>query len=274
MTRIVGFLEGVNGALNRRLYVKAGGAFIGAPSKDLSFKVEDGLVDIELPPCPAGMPYFVDWKDAGDITRLTYMERWRVPSISEITIDDARGVSRQGTLRQNVARKGDALENIALRNELSEEQEKVRLLEEQNTKLLRQLTEAESNAAAAKGQAAALAANLSQAQKKAHKPSEPVVIKTEHVIEKRIGPDSLIQEIASYQEEIELLKQANTELKDEINRAMSVSTHFANLHAEIDRLSNEKRQLLLRIDQLKSPVRQSSALRNEAIANLDKLING
>lgn len=92
MTRIVGFLEGANGPLNGRLYVKPGGAFIGAPEKDMSFKVVDGEVDIELPPCPPGMPYYVDWKNTGDISRLRYVERWRVPAAPEVTIEEVRGL--------------------------------------------------------------------------------------------------------------------------------------------------------------------------------------
>jgi len=82
VTRITGFLEGPEGSLNGLLYIKPGGAFIGAPSSALTFEVENGIVDINLPPCPAAMPYLVDWKRIGDFSRLQFIERWRVPSVN------------------------------------------------------------------------------------------------------------------------------------------------------------------------------------------------
>lgn len=275
MTRIVGFLEGANGPLNGRLYVKAGGAFIGAPAKDLAFKVNDGVVDIELPPCPPGLPYFVDWKDTGDISRLQYIERWRVPALEEISVDEARGLIRnRGVNQQPVARKGDLLEATVLRGEVSELACCVNRLEEENAKLLKSITEAESKAAAAQGRVASLLSDLESARREAHQATvqqQEVVV--EKVIEKRMTPDEYVDTIAEYRQQAELLSQENERLRQEVAETLSLSTHFASLHSEIDRLKFEKQQLLSRIEELKRPKRSVSSFRNEAIANLDRLLS-
>lgn len=275
MTRIVGFLEGANGPLNGRLYVKAGGAFIGAPAKDLSFKVSDGIVDIELPSCPPGLPYFVDWKDTGDISRLQYVERWRVPAVQEISVDEVRGLVRNRAVQQQpVARKGDLLEATVLRGEVSELACCVNRLEEENAKLLKSITEAESKAAAAQGRVASLLSDLESARRQAHQATvqqQEVVV--EKVIEKRMTPDEYVDTIAEYRQQAELLSQENERLRQEVAETLSLSTHFASLHSEIDRLKFEKQQLLSRIEELKRPKRSVSSFRNEAIANLDRLLS-
>ncbi|MFZ9998268.1 MAG: hypothetical protein ACO3HP_05385 [Candidatus Nanopelagicaceae bacterium] len=275
MTRIVGFLEGANGPLNGRLFVKAGGAFIGAPAKDLSFKVDDGVVDIDLPPCPPGIPYFVDWKDTGDISRLQYVERWRVPAASEVGIEEVRGLVRnRASQSQAATRKGDLLEATVLRGEIAELVSSIERLEQENTKLLKALSEAESRAAAAQARVASLSSDLGSAQRDAHQAKtmrEEVVV--EKIIEKTMTPDEYAENIAQYREQAELLAQENLRLQKETAETLSLSTHFASLHSEIDRLKFEKQQLLSRIDELKRPKRTTTSLRNEAIANLDRLLS-
>lgn len=274
MTRIVGFLEGANGPLNGRLFVKAGGAFIGAPEKDVSFKVIDGNVDIDLPPCPPGLPYFVDWKDTGDISRLRYVERWRVAAVEEMSLDEVRGFVRADGRRVARASKGDLIEATMLRNEAEELKRKVAELEGENSTLLRQLSQSEGGAAAAQAQAASLSAELGKVKQQLAAAPKPQVIETERVIERIKSDGERAQEIASYIQKIALLEEENQRLAEGFNETLSLSTHFANLHAQIDRLSNEKQQLLLRIEELKTPMRTTSSLRSEAIANLDKLTNG
>jgi chromosome segregation ATPase len=276
MARIVGFLEGANGPLNGRLFVKAGGAFIGAPSKDLSFKVQDGIVDIELPACPPGMPYFVDWKDTGDISRLQYVERWRVPAAPEVSIEEVRGLvkAKQSRVHANSA-KAELLEAKMLKSELAELAASVQTLEQENAKLLREISEAESKAAAARAKSASMVSELSHAQTEAVKArlsQQEVVI--EKIVEKTVTPAEFQQIIGEHRQELELIKQENEALKKEAQDAFSLTTHYASLHSQIDRLTLEKQQLLSRIDDLKRPKRSTTSLRNEAIANLDRLISG
>jgi DNA repair exonuclease SbcCD ATPase subunit len=276
MARIVGFLEGASGPLNGRLFVKAGGAFIGAPANDLSFKVKDGIVNIELPPCPPGMPYFVDWKDTGDISRLQYVERWRVPAVAEIDLEEVRGLTRLKAARQKVvSNKGELLEAKMLKSEISELNASLRRLEDENAKLLREVTQAESKAAAAQAKSASMVAELTSAKREAiqAKLSQQEVV-IEKVIEKTITPNEVQQTISDYRQRIELLMQENDALKKQADEAFSLTTHYASLHSQIDRLTMEKQQLLSRIDDLKRPKRTTSSLRNEAIANLDRLVSG
>lgn len=275
MTRIVGQLEGANGPLSGRLFVKAGGAFIGAPNKELVFKIEEGIVDIELPPCPSSMPYAVDWREIGDTRRLSYVERWRVRSVEEMGLDEARGLVRGGNGGRvsGGGRKGDLIEATMLRNELRETQEKLAALEEDHAGLLRRLSQAESKAAAAQGESASLYASLMKAQQQLAKSNAPQVVEKERIVERVQSRQESAQEKAELIQTIELLKQENQELLNRANDAVGLNTHFANLHAEIDRLSNEKQMLLRRIEELKRPVRNSSALRNETIANLDRIVS-
>jgi|DEB0MinimDraft_6_1074348.scaffolds.fasta_scaffold00004_13 DNA repair exonuclease SbcCD ATPase subunit len=276
MTRIVGFLEGASGPLSGRLYVKAGGAFIGAPAKDLSFKVEDGIVDVELPPCPPGMPYFVDWKDTGDISRLKYVERWRVPAAPEVSIEEVRGLvkSRPGRA-QAASKKGELLEAKMLKNEINELTASLQRLEQENAKLLREVTDAESKAAAAQAKSASMVSELTSAKRDAidaRLSQQEVVI--EKVVERTVTPADIQETISDYRQRLELMARENEALKKEVEDAFSLTTHYASLHSQIDRLTMEKHQLLSRIDELKRPKRSTTSLRNEAIANLDRLISG
>ncbi|MGA0851402.1 MAG: hypothetical protein ACO3QM_05105 [Candidatus Nanopelagicaceae bacterium] len=274
MTRIVGRLDGADGPLEGRLFVKAGGAFIGAPAKDLVFKVQDGIVDIELPPCPAGLPYAVDWRAIGDTRRLSYVERWRVPPVEEISLDEARGLVRSNGRKLAGSGKGDLIEATMLRNENNELRRQIAKIEEENASLLRQVSQAEGKAAAAQAKAATISADLIKLQRDTQPIRVPLVVEPERIIEKRVLDDEQREQVALYEQQIALLEIENKKLQEEMNETISLSTHFANLHAEIGRLSNEKQQLLLRIAELQSPVRSTSSLRNEAIANLDKLISG
>jgi chromosome segregation ATPase len=275
MTRIVGYLEGANGPLNGRLYVKAGGAFIGAPAKDLSFKVEDGIVDVELPPCPPGMPYFVDWKNTGDVSRLTYLERWQVKAVEEMSIDEARGIIRNSAKQAHAPlRKADLLEVAALRNETSVLMREVIELEGENGILSQQVAKLEGGEAAARGQAASLMAKISLLQNKIAAMEKPRVQIEERIIERVAYPMEVNEAIAQANAEIARLQQENESLKNEISTAIKLNTQRANLQAEITRLNNENNKLSSRVDTLKQPIRSVSAMRMEAIANLDKLTNG
>ncbi len=274
MTRIVGRLDGPEGPLEGRLFIKAGGAFIGAPAGDLVFKIVDGLVDIELPPCPAGVPYAVDWRAIGDMRRLSYVERWRVAPVEEMNLDEVRGLVRGDGRRVGGVRKGDLIEATMLRNEAEELKRTVAELEGQNATFLRQLSQAEGNAAAAQAQVASLSAELGKVRQQLAAASKPQVIEKERIVERIKSDGERAGEIADYIQRIALLEEENKQLSASMAETISLSTHFTNLHSQIDRLSNEKQQLLLRIEELKAPMRTTSSLRSEAIANLDKLLNG
>lgn len=271
MTRIVGYLEGANGPLNGRLYVKAGGAFIGAPAKDLSFKVEGGIVDVELPPCPPSMPYFVDWKDTGDISRLKYVERWRVPSVEEVSLDELRGFHGRQTKR---AGRAQGLDNAVWKAEAQEAREKADRLEKDNARLMHRLSAAEARAAAANGKLASTTSEVTRLKQRLQDAAEPVVNVEEKIIERQVMPSEARQALAEVKQELVLLHRENEKLKEQIEESVELSTHFSNLHGEIDRLRNENQRLLHRIEELKQPRRSVSSLRQEMIANLDKLIDG
>ena len=274
MARIVGRLDGPEGPLEGRLFIKAGGAFIGAPTGDLVFKIANGIVDIDLPPCPAGMPYAVDWRAIGDTRRLSYVERWRVPSAEEVSLDEARGLVRANGQRVGGVRKGDLIEATILRNEAEELKRKVAELEGEKDDLFRQLSQSQGGTAAAQAQAASLSAELGKVKQQLVEAPKPQIIETERVIERVKSDGERAEEIAGYLGKIAILEDENKRLADSFSETLSLSTHFANLHAQIDRLSSEKQQLLLRIEELKQPMRTTSSLRSEAIANLDKLTNG
>ena len=274
MARIVGRLDGPEGPLEGRLFIKAGGAFIGAPAGDLVFKIANGIVDIDLPPCPAGMPYAVDWRAIGDTRRLSYVERWRVPSAEEVSLDEARGLVRANGQRVGGVRKGDLIEATILRNEAEELKRKVAELEGEKDDLFRQLSQSQGGTAAAQAQAASLSAELGKVKQQLVEAPKPQIIETERVIERVKSDGERAEEIAGYLGKIAILEDENKRLADSFSETLSLSTHFANLHAQIDRLSSEKQQLLLRIEELKQPMRTTSSLRSEAIANLDKLTNG
>ena len=63
-------------------------------------------------------------------------------------------------------------------------------------------------------------------------------------------------------------------LQEQVKAGIEATTHFSNLQAEVDRLKIERQDLLNRIEELKQPRRNTSSLRKEMIANLDKLIDG
>jgi predicted nuclease with TOPRIM domain len=96
----------------------------------------------------------------------------------------------------------------------------------------------------------------------------------EKVVERTVTPADIQETISDYRQRLELMARENEALKKEVEDAFSLTTHYASLHSQIDRLTMEKHQLLSRIDELKRPKRSTTSLRNEAIANLDRLISG
>lgn len=275
MTRIVGRLDGPDGPLNGRLFIKAGGAFIGAPTKELTFKISDGVVDIDIPPCPPSIPYSVDWRAIGDTRRLTYSERWQVKAAEEISLDDARGLVRgNGRRVEAPIRKADLIETAALRNEASVLMRNVEELEQERASLALQVNRLEGGEAAAKGQVASLVARLTLLQHQIAEMAKPHVRIEERVVERVAFPIEINEALTEARAEIARLQQENEGLRVEIKTAIKLNTQHANLLAEITRLNDENSKLSSRVDTLKQPIRSVSAMRVEAIANLDKLTNG
>lgn len=272
MTRIIGRLEGPDGPLDGRLYVKAGGVFIGAPSETMVFRIEDGVVNIDLPPCPPNAPYAVDWRAVGDARRLSFVERWRVSGADEMSLDEARGMVRHAARKQGTAEgKGRLMENVTLRGEVEDLQRKLLAAEKENAGLAKRAIQAEGSAVAAQAQAASLTAALTKAQQRIAKQGQPRVVEKERVVERLQSRAEAAEELSMYIQKVALLEEENETLSKRLEETLALSTHFSNLHAQIDRLIQEKQQLLHRIEELKRPTRTVSALRSEAIANLDKL---
>lgn len=268
MTRIVGTLYDGSGPFEGRLHFKPSRPFLGS-QKELSFRIEQGKVDIELAPTPRGAAWLVGWHEKFSVGKAEYHEQWVVPNVDEIDIDALRGFDQPRQKRQARTERVDA---ALWKAEAEALQSKLNSLEEDHAKLLRKLSEAEARAVAAQGQNASLSAELLQVKRNTAKTVPPIV--EERIVEKRVRKDEHLREISELHQEMELLKQRNAELEQNAESMIATATHFTNLHAEIDRLNSEKQSLLLRIEELKSPIRRSSSLRNEAIANLDKLFGG
>ena len=268
MTHIIGSLYGPNGPLNGRLYLKPSTPFIGA-SKEMSFKISNGKVDINVPPNTGSTVFFAGWKDQFDVSRLEYSERWIVPNCAEIALDEVRGVRKVAQQSRTAA-----IDRTAWRTEAQKAQERVDELETEKAQLLLKIARAESTAAASAGRTASLQSEVVRLQQRLNAAAAPTVQTETQVVEKKILPDDARQMMADARGEIVSLQKENEELKQRLEGQISLSTHFANLNAEIDRLSNEKLQLLARIDELKQPRRHTSSLRREMIANLDRLLDG
>lgn len=273
MTRIRGFLEGLEGPLNGRLYVRASVAFIGGPEGEKAFRVENGEVDIELPPSPRNAPYMVDWRNVGDIRKLSYPERWAVPNTEEVLLDDLRGYKKE-VQRKRSSGKGVTAENAILKAENDTLQDKLLKLEEQYQASLRRLSSIETQHAMATGKAASLEVELLKEHSQAHHWRQRPVVREQTIVERKvaIGADEWREKLAEETERRVLLEQEVTRLNDQLTEGLSVVNHFGALHDEIDRLKLERQQLLLRIEELKQPRRSASSYRAEAIAELDKLI--
>jgi len=269
MTRVVGSLSGPDGPLNGRLHLKPSAPFIGAPTGGLSFKIENGIVDIDVPPNTASTVWLAGWRNKFEQQEPEFTERWVIPNVDGITLDEVRWSS--APRRQRGAARTASVDQAMLQSELSTAQHKITKLEHENARLLAQVSSAEGKAAAASGKLASLNSELTRMRQKLV--VGPVVTE-ERIVERAVLSDEAKQMWAPLKQEMQALRDENEALKQQIEESVSLSTHFANLHAEIDRLNFEKQQLSSRVEELKQPQRSSSSLRQELIANLDRLIDG
>lgn len=270
MTRIVGRLEGLNGPLNGRLFVRASQPFIGGPKGEVFFKVKEGDVDIDLPPTPGGVVYEVDWRDTGDIRKLSFPERWRVPIAEETSLDELRSHKKRVQVKSDGG-KASLVEIETLKTEGEELRSALSKAEEGRQSLMRQLSSLEAQAAALTGQLASTKGELQSAKRPV--PPEPV---EPQIIERRVevGNEEWQMRLAEEKEKRILAEEEAQSFKQQLEERLSLALHFGSLHGEIDRLKLENQQLRSRIDGLKNPVRSSSVFRTEAIAELDRLAGG
>ena len=268
MTRVVGSLgAGVNG----RLHLAPSVIFAGTERRPIHYKVVDGVVDLELPANPPGTCWLVGWRNQFDASAVDYSEKWVVPFGDEVDLDDVRSPAQS---RRPSRSRTEAIDATVWKSEAREAQEKVLELEQRNSELQSKLVKAEGNAASSSGNLASLQSEVMRLQQRLNAAAAPIVQTEKQVVEKTILPADARQMMADAREEIVVLQRENEALKQQLEDRISLSTHFANLNAEIDRLNNEKLQLLARIDELKQPRRHTSSLRREMIANLDRLLDG
>lgn len=272
MTKIVGTLQGPNGPLDGRLYVKPSAPFIGAPAEGTSFRVENGELNIELAANVGSTVWLVDWKDQFDWSPVTYVEQWRVPLADTVALEEVRGYG--AGMRRNGSNKTDALDLVTWKQQAQSAENRAAVLEHEKARLLLQVSSAEGKAAAATGKVASLNAQISKLQQELVKRKAPAVRNVETVIEKQMLPDEVKQLFAMEKQKLVLLEQENQGLKEELNERLSLVTHFSSLHEEIGRLKSENQELRLRIEELRQPARNTTALRREAIENLNRLIEG
>jgi len=272
MTRIIGSLDGPNGPLGGRLYVKPSTPFIGASVDGMSFQIENGMVDIELPANVGGTVWLADWKDQFDWSPVTYVEQWRVPKADTVSLDEVRNFGAGN--RQARANKTDMLDLAVWKQEARAAKDKLVNIEHEKARLLLKVSSAEGKAAAAAGQVASLNSEIVRLKQKLVEAASPVVKTEERVIERQVLPEEAKQKLALAVQKATLLQQEVDRLQIELTERLSLVTHFTSLHEEIDRLTRENQELQLRINELKQPVRNTSALRREAIENLDRLFDG
>jgi len=270
MTRIIGKLEGVNGLLNGRLYVRTNSPFIGGPDKEIAFRVKEGEVDIDLPPTPGSIVYEVDWRNTGDTRKLSFPERWKVPAIDEISLDELRVYKRNPIARGDGA-KGNLVEIEILKSEGEQLRIALSGVEEERQALMRRLSSMEAQTAALTGQLASLKGQL-QSAKRPMPPLPPITEVVERLVE--VSNEEWQIRLAAEKEQRILAEQEALSFKEQFEDRLSLALHFGSLHNEIDRLKLENQQLLSRVDGLKNPVRSSSVFRTEAIAELDRLAGG
>lgn len=267
MTRIIGRLDGIGGALNGRLFVRASQPFIGAPSGEVSFRVKNGEVDVELPPTPGGIVYEVDWRDTGDTRRLSFPERWRVPPAEEISLDELRSHKKRVQTKSDGG-KASLVEIETLKSEGEQLRSALSEAEEDRQALMRRLSSMEGQTAALAGQLASIKGEL-QSVKRPLAPLPPITQIVERLVE--VNGDEWKIRLADEQQQRILAEEEASSLKQQLDDRLSLALHFGSLHNEIDRLKLENQQLRSRIDGLKNPVRTSSVFRTEAIAELDRL---
>lgn len=274
MTRIKGFLEGPTGPLNGRLFVRASSAFIGAPEGEQAFRVENGEVDIQLPPTPARAPYMVDWRNIGDTRKLSFPERWLVPNAEEVELDQLRGYKTEVLKKQRALDKASATELVVVKAENETLQNALEESKAAHQQALKRLSSIETQLAAAMGKAASAEADFLQEQAANYRRKLQPIEQVEKIVERKvaIGHEELREMLAAETERRVLLEQENSSLQKQLTERLSLANHFGALHAEIDRLNLEKQQLLARIEGLKTPRRSASSYRTEAIAELDQLI--
>jgi len=273
MTRIVGTLEGVDGPLNGRLFIKCSMPFIGAPEGEQAFRINNGEVDIELPPTPSKAPYMVDWRSIGDTRRLSFPERWMVPQAEEVELDQLRGYKTEVRKRQQGGDKAMAVEIVAVKAENAILQEELAQTKAAHQKALKRISSIETQLVSAIGKAASSQADFLQEQAANYRKQQPIIEK-EIVIERKvaIGHEELRENLALETERRFLLEQQVADLQEQLAERLSLANHFGALHSEIDRLNLERQQLLLRIEGLKTPRRSTSSYKTEAIAELDQLL--
>ena len=119
--------------------------------------------------------------------------------------------------------------------------------------------------AAAQSECAVLQRKLAEAQKPE--------VRTE-IVEKEVLSDAAKAALQVARKQIAVIQAENEVLQEQVQAGIEATTHFSNLEAEVDRLKIERQDLLNRIEELKQPRRNTSSLRKEMIANLDKLIDG
>lgn len=274
MTRIVGELYGPDGPLKGRLFLKPSMPFIGAPAEGLSFKIENGIVDIEVPANTASTVWLADWKDAFDLSPVTYIEQWKVPLAATVALEDVRGLG--AGRRTGSKARTETLDAIIWKQKAAELELSIGAIEAERAQLLSRLSEAEARVAAEAGKAASLASQLSIAKQKLVdvESASNAAMQEVQIVEKEMPSDEARRLIACEREKAILLEQELQRTREELDARLSLATHFSSLHEEIDRLKGENQALRLYVEELKQPVRSTSSLRREVVANLDRLVEG
>lgn len=269
MTRIVGSLYGPDGPLNGRLFVKPSTPFIGF-TRGVSFKIVDGNVDIELPPNTSSTVFHAGWKDKFDPGDVEYSERWHVPRGVEVSLDVVRGLKRRESTQAGRTTAG--VDQAMWKMEAEKAQQQAEELENALKKALLAIKSLEGRTAAATGKMAAAQSECAVLQRKLAEAQKPEV-RTE-IVEKEVLSDAAKAALQVARKQIAVIQAENEVLQEQVQAGIEATTHFSNLEAEVDRLKIEKQDLLNRIEELKQPRRNTSSLRKEMIANLDKLIDG
>lgn len=95
MTKIIGklFDDGRDGVL----IIKPSKPFFGCSKHEKRYPINNGTVDIELLPTPAGIHYLISFKAPGDFSRTDFTLRWRVPDQAAVDITPTSSIHSEGS---------------------------------------------------------------------------------------------------------------------------------------------------------------------------------
>lgn len=215
MARIVGNL-GIS--VNGLLHIKPSAPFVGVAANYRAYPVTEGLLDIELPPTPRGIFYLVDFQAEGTFGQPTPQERWSIPPVAELPLDDLRFPRlRRSPVKQAMPSSLRQMEIEVLRQENNRLQSEIDQLNQslQSKQLVAEIAERKSEGWRAK------VAELKTALYLKSTPKETVIEKVVEVpVVQRLRNAEVQQELDRVTKKLLALEQENQRLREVLEVTM------------------------------------------------------